>query len=401
MDMSHMNMASMDMMHGTLGDYSMTLDGSGTAWNPAASKMHMKMLPKWGRYSMGLMGLATLNYTDQGGPRGQSQFFTGSMVMLMAQRDTGGGTLTYRGMFSADALTNGEKGYPLLFQTGETANGTPLVDRQHPHDLIAELAASYAKPVSKDATLFGYAGLAGEPALGDVMYLHRPSSGDNPEAPITHHWFDSTHIAYGVLTGGVNLSNRVKVDASWFNGHEPDENRYDIDRLRMDSFSGRIEYNPTSEWSLGASYGYLREPESTEPGVSVHRLTGAIQYQKTFDASHSLALGLFFGRNVKEGTHSDGWNLEGAYTFGDDQIYGRAERVDKDELLGVPAGSYRIDKLALGASHNFYHRDGFEYALAGQMSFYSFPDSLRPFYGNHPVSFGIFLRVRPEAMNHG
>lgn len=400
-DMSHMNMdMDMPMMMGALGNYPMTLDGSGTAWNPAASPMYMLMQPNWGRYSVGVMGMATFNFTNQGGSRGESQFFSDSMVMLMAQRQTGGGTLTYRGMFSADPIINGKEGYPLLFQTGETANGKPLVDRQHPHDLISELAVSYAHPIGKDVSAFGYAGLAGEPALGDVMYLHRPSSGDNPEAPISHHWFDSTHISYGVLTGGVTWADKFKIDASWFNGKEPDENRYDIDRIQLDSFSGRVEYNPTSEWSLSASYGYLKEPEALEPGEGVHRLTGAIQYQKKIDDSHFFGLGAFYGQNAKHGTTNDAWNLEASYIFGKNDVFARYENVDKDELLNVPAGTYNINKFSFGASHNFLKKGGLEYALAGQVSFYSFPQSLDPFYGSNPVSFGIFVRVRPELMKH-
>jgi hypothetical protein len=394
-----MNDMNMSMMSGALGSYSMTLDGSGTAWNPAASPMYMLMLPNWGRYSVGLMGLATFNFTDQGGPRGESKLFSNSMVMLMAQRETGGGTLSYRGMFSADALVNGEEGYPLLFQTGETAHGKPLVDRQHPHDLISELAISYSHPIKGNLSLFGYAGLAGEPALGDVMYLHRPSTGDNPEAPITHHWFDSTHIAYGVLTIGATWGSKWKVDASWFNGHEPDENRYDIDPIKLDSYSARVEFNPTREWSISASYGYLKEPESLEPGLGVHRLTGAIQYQKKLDSDRSIGVGLFYGNNFKHGESSAAWNLEGSYVFGKNDLFARYENVDKDELVGVPAGSYNINKLSLGLSHNFLKRDGLEWAIAGQVSTYSFPASLDSYYGRNPVSFGVFLRVRPERMH--
>jgi hypothetical protein len=53
-----------------------------------------------------------------------------------------------------------KRGYPLLFQTGETADGrTHLVDRQHPHDFLMELATSYSVPLGRDGSAFAYVGL--------------------------------------------------------------------------------------------------------------------------------------------------------------------------------------------------------------------------------------------------
>jgi hypothetical protein len=396
----HQHGTGVTMMPATLGLYPMSQEGSGTAWNPAATPMYMLMLPKLGRYDLNLMGLATLNFTKQGGPRGESMLYTNSMVMAMAQRETGGGILAFRGMFSLDPVTNGKRGYPLLFQTGESADGQPLQDRQHPHDLISELAASFSKSINPDTNAFVYAGLVGEPALGDVMFLHRPSTGDNVEAPISHHWFDSTHISFGVLTLGAIHKNRFKVEGSIFNGREPDESRYDIEPIRFDSASGRLEYNPSNEVSLSLSYGYMKEPERLEPGVSQHRATAAVQYTKEVGPRRSLSTALLFGRNLKKGQGTNAWVLEGAYTFDDNQVFARAEKVDKDELVGVPAGTYNIGKLTLGGSHNIAKRDGLEFAIAGSVSFYRMPKSLEPFYGNNPVSVGIFLRVRPQRMSH-
>src|SRR5215218_11181510 len=120
------------------------------------------------------------------------------MVMGMAQRQVGDGTLGFRAMLSPDPFM-GASGYPLFLATGETANGvTPLVDRQHPHDLPMELAATYSVPVGAKDSVFVYAGLPGEPALGPATFMHRFSGMDNPEAPLGHHWLDSTHVTFGV-----------------------------------------------------------------------------------------------------------------------------------------------------------------------------------------------------------
>lgn len=73
----------------------------------------------------------------------------------------------------------------------------------HPHDLFMELAAKYEVRITEALGLEIYGGPVGEPALGPTAYPHRLSALPNPIAPIGHHWFDSTHISFGVVTAGV------------------------------------------------------------------------------------------------------------------------------------------------------------------------------------------------------
>ncbi len=200
--------------------------------------------------------------------------------MGMAHRPLGGGSLTLRGMFSLDP-TMGKDGYPLLFQTGETADGvTPLIDRQHPHDFLMELAAVYSHSLSEAASVFLYAGYPGEPALGPPTFMHRFSGIDNPEAPLGHHWLDATHITFGVLTGGV-VWNTFKIEGSVFNGREPDEHRWNFDPLRLNSTSLRLTWNPTANWSMQASWGSLNSPEALEPDIDQQRITASVSYNRT------------------------------------------------------------------------------------------------------------------------
>src|ERR1700694_1162899 len=152
----------------------------------------------------------------------------------------------------------GAGGYPLLFATGETANGsTPLIDRQHPHELSMELAGSYSYNLSANASVFLYAGLPGEPALGPSAFMHRTSGMDIPEAPITHHWLDSTHITFGVVTAGLVLDN-WKIEASAFRGGGRGQHRFDIEAPKLDSVSARLSWNPVRELSMQISWGHLR-----------------------------------------------------------------------------------------------------------------------------------------------
>lgn len=394
-------MEEMQGMHmkGSLGVWPASREGSGTSWQPDASTMFMKMLPDAGRYSLGMMGDVQAGYVDAGGKRGDKQIFTNSMVMLMARRDMSGGTLGLNFMTSLDPIINGKKGVPDLFQTGETNNGVPLVDRQHPHDLLSEISASYSHPLGKDLNGFIYGGPVGEPALGNVMFMHRASGMEVPEAPISHHWFDSTHISFGVLTGGITLQNKWKLEGSVFNGHEPDENRFDIDPIQLNSASGRLSYNPSAEWSFSASYGYLKSPEALEPGLDQHRATVSAAYSHKFSNGDSFCATGYYGRLIIPGrADSNGWLLEGTLYHGAESAFARFERVDKDELFGVPPGSYTVNKLLVGDVHNVVSSQGFDIGVGAYLGFYSFPGSLKPYYGTNPVTLGAFLRIRPSRM---
>lgn len=391
-------------MKSTQGPWSMSRQGSGTSWMPDSSPMFMKPLPRWNGFDVNLMGSASLNYADAGGRRGDSQVFSNSMAMLMLRRESAGGTvLGIQLMGSLDPVFNGKRGYPDLFQTGETNNGQPLRDRQHPHDLFSEIAVSYSRPLSKKVRAIAYGGIVGEPALGGPMFMMRPSGMENPESPISHHWFDSTHISFGVATLGVAVEDKWKLEGSAFNGTEPNENRYDIDPIKIDSYSGRLSYNPTKDWSMQISYGYLKQPEPVlEPGVSQHRLTASLMHSRQMSNGDNASMAVFFGRNIKAGEEpTNAIGVEGTYFRGKDAYFARLERVEKDELVGVPAGTYTINKLTFGGVRNIAERDGYEIGVGGFLGLHAFPSNLEPFYGKNPVSFGIFLRIRPSRMQHG
>ncbi len=386
-------------MKGTFGDWPANREGSGTSWQPDSSPTFMKMLPSSGPYDIGMMGTVQTGYVDAGGKRGDKQLYANSMVMWMARRETGGGILGLNFMTSLDAITNGKKGVPNLFQTGETFNGKPLVDRQHPHDFFSEAAVSFSKPISRDMRGFVYAGPIGEPALGNVMFMHRASGMEIPEAPISHHWFDSTHVSFGVATLGVTLKDKWKLEASSFNGHEPNENRFDIEPIHFNSASARISFNPNRDLSLSASYGFLKSPEALEPGVDQHRLTASANYNKSLANGDDWATTLIFGRLIVTGRRdSNAYLLESTFYHNKDAFFGRLERVDKDELVGVPAGTYTVNKMLLGDVRNVASKGGFDYGIGGYFGLYSFPSSLDAFYGSNPATWGLFLRVRPSKM---
>jgi len=240
--LSHADDEMASGMPAALGAYPMAREASGTSWQPESTPMEGVMsMP--GDWMVMLHGYLDQIYDHQGGPRGADEDFSESMFMVMAQRPVGQDTLGLRTMLSLDPLM-GKSGYPLLLQTGESADGVqPLVDRQHPHDLFMELSASYSHPYAAGDSVFVYAGLPGEPALGPPTFMHRASGMDDPEAPITHHWMDSTHVTFGVLTAGWVLGG-IKLEASAFHGREPDQFRWNIETGRLDSASVRASWIP-------------------------------------------------------------------------------------------------------------------------------------------------------------
>jgi hypothetical protein len=390
---------SMHAMRGLLGPYPMTRDASGTSWQPDSAPMP-GMHGNIGEWSTMLHGFANTVYDDQGGPRGDTKTFTASMLMLMGQREAGGGTLGLRGMMSLDP-TMGKGGYPLLFQTGETADGKePLIDRQHPHDFLMELAGTYNYPVAARASVFIYGGIAGEPALGPPAFMHRFSGMMNPEAPLAHHWLDATHITFGVVTLGA-IWNDWKMEASAFNGREPDEQRWNIDNGKLDSASARLTWNPTRNWSLQVSHGRVESPEQLEPDVSVKRTTASATYAAEVALGHWQTT-LAWGRNQKEpGPRTDAWLLESTLRVRKvHTVFARAEHVGKDELFGhddpLHGQVFDVDKLSVGYLYDFYRVRHATFGIGGLVSGYRFPSELDASYGSDPISYMVFVQARLE-----
>ncbi len=384
-------------MAGFLGSYGMTREATGTSWQPDSTPMG-GIHEMQGAWLTMVHGFVDAIYDEQGDLRGNSQTFSTSMLMLMARRELGEGAFGVRLMVSGEPLM-GASGYPLLFQTGETADGrVPLIDRQHPHNLLMEAAATYSHDLAPGSSVFVYAGPAGEPALGPSTFMHRLSAMDNPEAPITHHWLDSTHVTFGVLTAGY-VWRQFKLDASAFNGREPDQHRYDVEVRSLDSYSARLSWNPWSNLSMQVSSGRLASPEQLEPGVAVHRTTASVSYNAPFPGQWWQTT-LAWGHNApSQGMASSGWLLESALKLNPSQtLFGRLERVAKDELFlpGAPlyGESFTVEKLSLGYIYDFLERGALSVGIGGLASTYNYPATLNPAYGYRPTSYMLFLRVR-------
>jgi hypothetical protein len=390
---------------------SMGAMGSGTTWQPSSGPMHMyhKQSGDWllmFHYNF-LVGM-----NRQGGPRGVTKFESANWFMPMAYHKLGKGTLQLRGMLSAEPFTFPPGGSGLLFQTGETFKGQPIIDKQHPHDLFMELSAQYTLPVGERGTWFTYFGYPGEPALGPVAFMHRMSASENPSATLSHHLQDSTHISFGVLTTGFTY-RWLKLEGSVFNGREPNENRYNFDAHKWNSRSARISIMPNQNWVIQTSYGFLRSPEASEPTTDIRRATASVQYNKPLDRGN-WASAFIWGRNHTSSPgeihNLNGYTFESTVNFLDkNYLYTRLELVDKNELLrasdrallGITDDhpNFRIGAYTFGGARDLWNTEKVSFAIGSDLTFYSKPAILDRIYGSNPISWKLFFRIRPGKMD--
>ncbi|HEY2801037.1 MAG TPA: hypothetical protein VGI85_10600 [Chthoniobacterales bacterium] len=382
----------------------MSRESSGTAWVPDSTPIYGRMI-MLGDDMLMLHGGAFPRYTNVGTRRGDDRIDMPNWAMAMFSHSLGENSqLGLRAMMSLDPLTEGGRGYPLLLQTGESWQGVALHDRQHPHDLFAELSATYSQRWEHDFSGYFYLGYPGEPALGPPTFMHRLSAMDNPDAPIGHHWEDSSHITFGVATLGLVWRN-VKLEGSVFTGREPDENRYDFDRPRFDSVSGRISWNPTRHLALQISHGYLHSPEALEPESNQHRTTASAIYNQPLGKDSNWSTSFVWAQDRNTGERAtQALLIETNYQRGRDTIYARWERVEKPghELVLPVADEDRIFPVAaysVGYVRDLLHGRGIDLGLGAEFTLNDLPDRLEAYYGSGlAYGFQFFLRVRPSLM---
>jgi hypothetical protein len=370
-------------------------EGSGTSRLPAAdsgghSGLHIDAGDGWRLMSH---GFAWGVYTRQSGPRGDDKAYVQSMAMLNAKKNTHWGSIQLKSMLSLEPVMS-NRGYPNLFASGETADGAALIDRQHPHDLFMELSARLDINIGKQSSLFLYGGPVGEPALGPSAFMHRGSARYNPEAPITHHWFDSSHITYGAVTVGYT-SEKLQLEGSVFTGQEPDEDRWDIEKPRFDSWSVRATWNPAAHWAAQISTGRLKEPEALHPGEDEQRTTASLHY-----ANKGLSTMLAFsakdrkpGKTLIAWLAEVNWNIDRHHTF-----FSRFENVRNDEFFPeetdpLHEAPFRVSKFQAGYAYRLRLSRPVNLALGGTLSAFAKPDALNAAYGKNPMGYTLFAKL--------
>lgn len=384
-------------------------EASGTSMNPMSSPIQMRMV-RAGKWNLGFMANGFITDTQQSGPRGADKLYSASVFMGTAQHSVGRGSFLFDVMLSAEPATISEREYPLLFQTGETAFGSPIENGQHPHNFVMALGLHYAHPAGDNTVLEAYFAPVGDPALGPVAFPHRASAAELPEAPIGHHWEDSSHIAYEVATVGVK-HKIVRLEVSGFHGAEPNENRWNIATGAMDSWAARFSIYPTPNWAAQVSVGRLTHPEALQPGDTV-RTTASVSYSRPMGGA-DWATSFVFGRNhsTMTGRGTNAFLLESVVPFRTKNYFtGRWEMVDKDELFAAePAlqqqlastvgDTFRIDAYTLGYTRYVRLWSPIETGFGANFSAYTLPPAITPFYGEHPFGVNVYLhfRLKPKG----
>ncbi|MFO0280469.1 MAG: hypothetical protein ACK532_00995 [Acidobacteriota bacterium] len=355
---------------------------SGTAQIPSQAPMYMTESRRkdWTFMTMGQINAVS---SQQSGPRGGDKVFSGNWFMPMASRRLGPGTLTLRGMFSLEPATVTQGRYPLLFQEGETWQGRPIVDGQHPHNAVMELAALYQIPVSDRVSVYFYGGPRGEPTIGPVPYPHRLSASENPMASLGHHYQDSTHIANNVISGGLT-AGRFTFEASVFSGREPGEQRWRLEKGAIDSVSGRVQFKLTSR-------SLLQYSQASITGVA-ERISSSYTYVRPHKGGY-WASSLIYGRNV-EPKHTAHSMLAETTAFLRQKhwLWGRVEVLDRDSFHG------KVGAFTVGYGHELPSpAPWLSLSLGGQVNFYRVPAEAIPLYGRSPAGAQLSLRLRLKS----
>lgn len=345
-------------------------------------------------------GQAFITFNRQGGPRGDTELRSQNWLMGMATRPLGVGTLTLSGMVTAEPLTVGLAGYSEILQEGEAYHGLQVTDHQHPHDLLMQAAATWRVSITDRTTVTIAAGPVGEAALGPVAFMHRASSAENPTAPLSHHIFDSTHVATGVVLGRMDRGP-VSAEASIFRGREPDEDRYDVDLGALDSWSTRVWLRPSAAWTIQGSYGFLHEPEQLEPGDQ-KRTNASVSWFREHESNYTAITAAVGWTNRRYSTvHAV--LVEGTRHVGATSIYGRYENLTVEtEVLLLPEIVHRphpgelvdpVHAFTAGTVRDVARVKAVSLGLGGDVTFYQLPPLLQITHDRHPVSFHVFLRI--------
>jgi hypothetical protein len=378
---------------------------SGTSAEPNSTPVPMLMTAK-GVWMLMFHANAFVIDEQQSSPRGGNKFFSTNWFMGMAQRPLGPGVFTARAMSSLEPATVTQRRYPLLFQQGETAFGKPIVDGQHPHDFVMEIAALYDLRLGSRGLLSFYFAPIGDPAMGPVAYPHRASASEDPLAALGHHQEDSTHIADDVIT--VGLAYRIaRIEASGFHGREPDENRWNIDQGKIDSWSTRLALQPGKNWSGQFSYARIKSPEAFFPNEDQGRMTASVQYNHPLhDGNWTSTILWGRTRSLQDGSIFNSYALESTVRFRvRNYAWTRIENADRSNelILGENPLPPNFQEQPIGRVQAYtfgYDRDidlipHVASALGVQVTAYGVGEKLKPAYGSRPAGIAVFVRIRP------
>lgn len=378
-------------------------DASGTSWEPDTTP-RFGWSGRAGYWNVALHTNSFVGYAGSPNRDGTGELVSMNWLQGVATHAIGNGDLIVRATLSAEPATMPQTGYPLLLQTGSALHGDPLADRQQAHELVSELSFRYRVPVADTFGLDLYVAPVGEPALGPPAYPYRFTAMGDPLAPLGHQWLDATYITFGVATAGV-FTRSVKLEGSYFNGREPDEEPWAIDLPRVpDAQSVRLTVNPTRELSAEVSYGHLGSPEWTLEDVSQQRFLGSLTWVMplALPASHVGLTAAAGQNNPSLGPTTYASLVEATALVHDTHtLFGRAEAGTKTGRELALAAEMTDEKFAIGSLSVGYIYDFHQLpAVVAGAGIVATLDVIGPtlggiYDGRTPWGGMVFVRLRP------
>ncbi|MGE5450730.1 MAG: hypothetical protein ACM3VZ_02650 [Acidobacteriota bacterium] len=289
-------------------------------------------------------------------------------------------------------------GYVLAEQMGLDPADPLVGSGQHQeHEHLADVAPHFSVPISPDGSLFLYAGLPGEPALGPQNYSEPLPANRLPDGPLTQHWLDAQDLAYGVLT----LEGRRgpwKMEASSFNAKDPGG----PGTRNLNSWSTRLSLHADPGLAMQVSYGQWSSPEMLEQSAQMRRLTASASYHVQRGAHRwktTVAWGLNNRKSPEQSSSLPGWMLESKYVLNRRHtFFGRVEEVKQEGLfdLGSPLYGHAmpVGKISVGYVFDSIKAGALNLGVGALKGIYSIPTELDSRYGSHPRSYLVFLQGR-------
>jgi hypothetical protein len=359
-----------------------------------------------------LRGNSFLTGVTESGPRGREGIAIPNMLMIDLGESVGDShyfNVEYMGTF--ERWTFPERGYPELFQIGEeNLQGEPFLDAQHPHSsptMGLTLSDTISLGDGKNHIKI-FAAPRGEATDGPVAFMHRPTGMVNPDAPLGHHiGQDVGHLTSSVVGESLQVG-KTHYEASVYHGAEPSPESVDLPLGKIDSYSVRLIQELSEKNTVMVSYGYVSEPESSQPDILFERRYSASFYsQQSLEQGWDLDNALIYG-NVTNYDHSSSLTslTEEFYLHSHrpSQYWGRLEVLQRtpEQLEIQTSGDFReglwLGSLTLGYSNRLKAWESSQLNAGMSLTSALLPSEFQSAYGGNPWSGKVFLQLSGMKM---
>lgn len=362
-----------------------------------------------------LHGNAFLVQTLAEGPRGRSEFAVPNMIMGDVGSTVGERHyLNVNLMMTFEKWTFPKRGYPELLQIGEhDGEDQPYIDAQHPHSspiMGLTLSDTIRIGEGKDHLRIFFAP-RGQPTDGPIAFMHRPTGMVNPDAPLGHHvGQDVAHITSTVFGASLALG-RTRVEASTFNGAEPESTKVDLPLGKLNSYSARLIYKFSQDWSAMVSAAQLKDPEPHDPDI-----TKVERYSASLYGQHQMSSGWMFHNTTIFGLVNFYDRISALRSVLHEfwlhqkdvphNFWGRVEFVERAPAqLGIlgnanSLGPKWVTALTAGYTHDLRHFNFGTVGLGTSITKNFIPSEFENSYGGDPISGRIFIQLSGMGMGH-